>query len=485
MLDTGEVLIAGGVVATPAGGTADGFDNFKEHNPMYVTSSFEIYDPAMPNGKQIIPVIANRDAPPIPRAFHHATLLERTGDTFLILLVGGVTVDESQVALGPAPPFPAPFSHIVLNELGFPTALATTAAQAELVEYDRVAHSVKVIGTATQAAAAGPDLSQIMPAAFQAGAPVPGGIVVGMGIELLPDTSKSSMAMNQISSIAMGAAAATNVMIGDERVGATLSVMDSGRALLWGGGALTQMATGVLVGDLDMATPTASSLPGTKTAISTQFHTATALEGIGKDLVFITGGFSPGSPPENRADPSPLLVEVTPSTMVGAMDANVTTIAPPGDHAAVAWESAISLGRGRVLVTGGWKLCSGDSLCATNQTMIFDGTPASDGTVGTPQQTNSPLQVPRFGHSSTVLADGSVLIVGGITLPSSSDESAPVARVVRDIELLNPRTLVPPVQSGVDLDDPLVENGMFPDGISRDPNQQVGGSHPTHSCGTL
>jgi hypothetical protein len=65
------------------------------------------------------------------------------------------------------------------------------------------------------------------------------------------------------------------------------------------------------------------------------------------------------------------------------------------------------------------------------------------------------LQVGRFGHSGTLLSDGSVFIVGGISLPPMGQ--AP--RLVADAEVYNPRTALPPYDQTqampVDADDPL------------------------------
>ena len=62
------------------------------------------------------------------------------------------------------------------------------------------------------------------------------------------------------------------------------------------------------------------------------------------------------------------------------------------------------------------------------------------------------LQIPRYGHTSTMMRDGNVLIVGGITA------SAGAPRVLRDVEIYNPRPIVPlfDASSGnPDPDDPL------------------------------
>jgi hypothetical protein len=65
------------------------------------------------------------------------------------------------------------------------------------------------------------------------------------------------------------------------------------------------------------------------------------------------------------------------------------------------------------------------------------------------------LQVGRFGHTGTLLRDGAVLLVGGISLPPMGQ----TPRLVADAEIYNPRTAVPPYDQTqampVDADDPL------------------------------
>jgi hypothetical protein len=100
------------------------------------------------------------------------------------------------------------------------------------------------------------------------------------------------------------------------------------------------------------------------------------------------------------------------------------------------------------------------------------------------------MQIPRFGHTLNVLPDDTILIAGGITLPApTTDVPSPPARVVRDLEIYQPRTAVPPFDDSaqVDFDDPLVENGQFPDGYSRVPEGQAetGPRMQTVTCGTL
>ena len=98
------------------------------------------------------------------------------------------------------------------------------------------------------------------------------------------------------------------------------------------------------------------------------------------------------------------------------------------------------------------------------------------------------LQVGRFGHTSTLLTDGNVLIVGGISRPP--DGSAP--RTVGDAEIYNPRATIPPWDAtnpgfALDADDPQYNDlvGLKP--VVRLPGGQATdfskGPMPVKSCG--
>jgi hypothetical protein len=167
---------------------------------------------------------------------------------------------------------------------------------------------------------------------------------------------------------------------------------------------------------------------------------------------------------------------------------------PDSRYRPAGWEGALDLGRGRVLVTGGSPtstMTSNDCekggtglLCALHQASLFvipDG--AAQGQL---QPTAEPMMVDRFGHASTLLDDGTVLITGGISQPNG------MPRMVADAEVYNPRTAAPPYDpsqpAAGDPDDPLHDD-LVKGGLVRAPGEQAAASSspkvPVASCTSL
>lgn len=69
------------------------------------------------------------------------------------------------------------------------------------------------------------------------------------------------------------------------------------------------------------------------------------------------------------------------------------------------------LSNGSVLITGGLGLTSDGGLAALDTAELYDPRSRSFRAIG------SKLSVPRFGHTATSLSDGSVIVVGGLSLP--------------------------------------------------------------------
>jgi hypothetical protein len=163
------------------------------------------------------------------------------------------------------------------------------------------------------------------------------------------------------------------------------------------------------------------------------------------------------------------------------------SLACGGDSAhlrSAAFDAALLLPGQRVLSTGGTPRsspacmdCEGSDqhlTCALHQAVVYD---AAGGTIApnpasTPTVMGEGMQVPRFGHSMSLLPDGTVLVVGGVTRHDLQNFG------VTDVEVYNPARRAPPVvadmMSGtmIDADDPVLADLQMA-GLSRMPGTQA------------
>jgi hypothetical protein len=185
------------------------------------------------------------------------------------------------------------------------------------------------------------------------------------------------------------------------------------------------------------------------TAVPTAFHTATVLD---NGDVLIVGGFvvEPASYYVRNPDTSTQIIRIRSNGIVYAyypQDADDFT--PVGYHAAVA------LPDGTVLLTGGSPYydpgitsCPAPGnenswTCSVSQAWIYTpGISPADGGSLSPLAVGA-LQVSRFGHTMTLLANKTVLIVGGLrrdgtllyTEPSAEIYNAATGSVAEDTPL--------------------------------------------------
>ncbi len=478
-LPDGTVLLVGGTIASSTNPNAEDFSE-----TLQLTGAIEIYDPKTGTFTNVTEATAGK-----PRAFHNAFLMNAT-PPYRILVVGGATIDDAtQPAFGLSRNFHPGPRLIPVNMF---TPLSTKVAGAEVLVYDPVAKSVSR-----------ESVSGFTPAMFQAGAPVPGGGTVSDGLDYaaLPPT-----AVKQAAALQQGETSARTGTAIVPRFGATLTTMHDGTQLLWGGNydMNNREPTGEYLtggnGGTSILRSTASLTGETPTA----FHTATL---VSQDATFstvlLTGGFVftdvGGAMQAIDADGAVRVLTYTPgASAVSFPDvaylgfAKDATCSVADRYRPAGWESAIPLPRERALISGGspsqvmdatgCKNCpTGQSgfFCALKQMAIYDDTRGSISKF-------AELAVGRFGHTSTLLDDGSVLIVGGI----GSSEAGP--RVLRDSELVNLRTALPPIDlsmsAPVDLDDPIADE-LKAAGLERRPGKpatlpgQV--DKPNKLCGLL
>jgi hypothetical protein len=156
-----------------------------------------------------------------------------------------------------------------------------------------------------------------------------------------------------------------------------------------------------------------------------------------------------------------------------------STCADNARYRPAGWESAVDLGRGRVLVAGGAPTVTGtcndcddggsDFRCATAQASLLTAP-------STLSPTLERMQIPRYGHSATLLHDGNVLVVGGAT------SAAGAPRILRDGEVYNPRPIVPQFDGSSGNPDPDDPAAADLTSQVRAPGQELG---TTTECGEL
>jgi hypothetical protein len=452
VLPNGEVLVVGGLTPTPDAGE----ETFGAA-PVFVTSEAEIYDPS--SGKFV--AVAEDDGP-VPRAFHQAAFIGTTDDgKYQVLLVGGATADATMAAFG-INTGAAPGSRIVPFDTSgtFPNPLPVAAAPAELLVYNPADHSASrtLIGGFT-------------PGVYQAAAPFADGIAVAGGIDWMNMPLQAMIPT--VKRIEVSRAQETPprfIALGSARMGATMTALTDDVALVWGGQITPTDPAGEYVSGLG-AKNLLKVVPVTlATAPPTQFHSATLLPAdmtTQNRTIVVTGGFLETTTNMGQAlqPPAPmqaarLLTVSTTGTVAQTMPV-LSTYVPDSTcsldtrYRPAGWQSAVDIGRGRVLITGGAPTVSGscndcddggsDYRCATGQASLFAASTLSP-------TRDKTLQIPRYGHTSTLLHDGNVLIVGGVT------SSAGAPRILRDVEVYNPRPIVPQFDASSgnpDPDDPV------------------------------
>jgi hypothetical protein len=447
-LPDGKVLVVGGLVADPMDKTIEVLD---KQQLFFVTGGAELYDPA---DGAFHPIT---EPTPQPRAFHAAAALPDLklcpGASYAVLLVGGMTTTQpNQAVLGPTTGqqgsrlIPFDTSMLIANPL------PARAAPSEVM-------CVTVSGagvTATRTALPGGPA----PGAFQAAAPLKSGLAIAGGIDF-SNTLNMPINGTELATLASDGTK-TSGQVAAPRLGGAMALLAPpaanaapDRALIWGGATTPTDPVALIVNGLSQGALSSTALTAPMGTVPTQFQTATPVSDGQK--VLVTGGFQviPGGidiqpPPADKA-----VLLVTPSGTAVASDpvplgAFMPRYKPAG------WESAVALKDGRVLVSGGAPAHGASStdcedaaaaglLCAITQAGLFDGTTLSP--------TTGSMLVRRFGHSSTVLPDGNVLILGGVNFDGA------MTRTLADAEIYNPHRLLPPYNpaqpTAGDADDPL------------------------------
>ncbi len=448
LLPNGQVLVVGGLTPSPDA-TVESFGL----PPLYITADAEIYDPS--TGSFV--AVVEHDAP-VPRAFHNAAFVGATDDgRYQVLLVGGATADAMQPAFsmntGAAPGtriVPFDTSSTLINPL------PVSAAPTELLTYNPADHSV----VRTQ-------MVGFTPGTYQGAASFADGIAVAGGLDWKGQPLQAMIPALKRDEVSRALETPRGVASTVMRMGATMTALTDDTGLVWGGQITPTDAAGEYVTGLAAKGAVKSTAVTLATAPPTEFHSATPLPadaGPNRTIV-VTGGFIATTMQQALQPPAPSqaarLLTVTPTGTVTqttpmlsgyVLDPSCTN---PMRYQPAGWQSAVDLGRGRLLIAGGAPTVTGscndcddggnDYRCATSQASLF-----------TAPSTLSPalerLQIARYGHTATLLADGNVLVVGGVTAAMGAP------RLLREVEMYNPRPIVPAYDASSgkpDPDDPI------------------------------
>ncbi|MCE9576426.1 MAG: hypothetical protein K8W52_24975 [Deltaproteobacteria bacterium] len=432
LLPNGEVLLVGGL--GPAD-TADLAAPFAPSTGLFVTASTELYNPTTHTfAPVVIPGLA-------PRAMHQAYAIA-DGGTIHIALVGGITATGD--------PSAAP----VLTPGGAfrwtPTATAR-GAPGEIIDY------VPAIGTFTRRAI-DPDLPpRVLGAAPEA---------LGTGAVQVGGTNAGTA---EVSFDLYGGAMAASGALRRPRVGATVTPLDDTTALVWGGDVLHNVTgqigePGELIGGLPAA-PSAQALTFASVGGHRIFHAAAR---TGGGAIVIAGGFALDMGVA-QAVAAPATVELT----IAAGAATGAEVEGP----AGGYPAALTLPDGDVLATGGDPAVDttgcGDTATTTGGVACALGGAWRYPSAGGPGIAIGAMQLARYGHRLTRLADGTVLVTGGLT-PGGPLDPAGTLRALPDAELFEPR--------GTD-DDPVADLGLgrTPGDVAR----TAAGGAPVAECRVL
>lgn len=409
VLPDGSVLILGGAVANSGGAEA-----IDRGVGLFVTDSVEHFDPAT---GVLTPLVVPGL---LPRALHQTYVVTSSADgSGTIAVVGGVTTQDPST---PALKFDD-------NDMHLSIALGIGGAPIQMLTYEPRSGgpSLTLAQTITDSQS-NPLASHTDPASVSASTQLlsAGGVTRvddGMGGEVFAVQS------NAIAYEPFNRMANPNVALAAARVGATVSDLGNGQALIWGGNVPTgsdPLSGGELVSQLAPG-QTPISGPATLDAVLNNFtprafHTAIAL---GSQDVLVVGGFDISG---LRAD-EPVAQFVERITVTGTTVAIQPITSPIGTEVG-GFASAIALPGGGALITGGSPAtCLQDGTgieCASLDGIFYD---AVDSTLA---RTAGRLQVARYGHQATALGDGRVLITGGIHAGTGS-----AFRASNDIELVD------------------------------------------------
>jgi hypothetical protein len=451
---------------------------------VYATAKIEVFDPETQLFTLIDPGLDSTLATAQVRAFHSAYLLTSDPGKAKILLVGGVTSADGTDFT----PVVEIDGTVLLDVAPYSDA---KAAGPEIVEIDLTTLQVTrtAIKTGGPAARFMHGSTEFPPAPLASGYPLlAGGAAGGKGKSELP-TPVVTMEFEDATGAKPGTPRLADTPIAVGRLGATVTdvgPVDTGGGAkptwlilggnLWSadatalGAEMAEYAQVTLTGDVPQSAT--SALTTVPLIPATAFHTTTPVrDQDGKLALLVAGGFiiepSVLAPSKMAAfDPAPPGSGKPIMSLITA-PGQVSTIDTPAGFKAVGFHDAVRLADNSVLVTGGnaydpmstslpnecpWndecrpvpEPCTGaraqqnSRQCAVCQAARYFH---DRSTAARHVEAQGSLKIARFGHRSTLLWDGRVLVTGGITsrLGSQACSGTDILMMLTSAELYNPQ----------------------------------------------
>jgi hypothetical protein len=443
-LPDGSVLVAGGVT---------GFSDATRQQ-LAATEAIEVYDPRT----RTFFVPQDRRPQKIPRAFHQAIALPSATDgKFHIMLIGGITPAEGDASLSVAGLRRAaePLRVMPLDQ--------ALPAGVEMVVFDPVARTIDSLAAETAGFA---------PRMFAAVTTEPGmlaDLAIAGGIKKSGatfDPANAALSIDQADrnsgTLLSGGAMAA---LSEQRVGGSLTPLSATDALVFGGdmsapATMEAAHSAEKLGGIGTASVTSTALlvPTTTSVVPTAFHTATLLS---DGSVAIIGGFQVQAGVAINTNDAAALQRIKPD----AMNNLTATAVPLGGFVGVGYHATLAVpDANALLVSGGSPAMSSQScglFCSSQGAYLIDWTSMMIRSMHT-------LAVGRYGHEQSLLADGTVLVTGGMRRqPDKNDMSA---LLLDSVEVFNPH------------DASFDRVNLAPLGLMRPAGSALGDMDPTKRC---
>ena len=421
-LDTGQLLVIGGAVASPSGAS----DVVDLATGMYVTGSIELHDP-------VAGTFTELTAPDVvPRAMHESYVLASAEDEIVIAVVGGVTVSDPDES----PALVADFDGLRLSP-----GDAAISPPVQILRFDPLANTITELGLGPLARPALASYSAVSEQEPQRPVLAAGGRTVMFNPMTMED-ERVDVSDLLVIDPATGDSLDTLTMTTGRR-GASVTRIDDDNAVIWGGHVDAPVADLALrigdrvlgLGEDPLVAPLAVAAVG-DTPTPRTLHQAVDLGG---GELLIVGGFAIAGDGTATDPASPLLQRIDVDGLdVSSFD--IDTVGVPSVPAG--FSSVTRLGSGDFLITGGnpgrgYPGCSLDDpavACSMATTYVYRTT------TDTLEQDIGALLISRFGHRVTVLGagpddlesgnyDARYLVTGGLHLAPGGG-----LRVVADVE---------------------------------------------------